>query len=280
MKNGISLHIGINNYDPSQYGNSWTPLVSAKNDAIAMEQLAQHNGFESHLLLNDEATTDSFLNFLDQSSKKLKPGDYLLVSFSGHGSFITDRSPNRFESPIDLKNEIDHVLCFHDKMLIDDRIKLEFVKFETGVRILFIFDSCYSAGIIDTFENAFLKRGDLGRKSSRPRNIDQTALSKNLRLNKDLYDSQKQFVKDKGKSAQDFDILLVAACEANEKAYEDDQHGHFTRHLLEIWESGFFSGDIIDLYELTKLSMKQSGLSQTPRLLPYSRFTNKRAFVI
>lgn len=275
MNNGLSLHIGVNNIDKTQYNSEWTPLVAAIKDAIAMEQLATQYQFKTKLLLDYEATTDNFLNFLDSASETLSSGDFLLVSFSGHGSFITDPSSNRFESPIDLRNGIDHTLCFYDKMLIDDRIHLEFQKFETGVRILFIFDSCYSAGMIDTHREVFAERTHV-----RSRLLEQSALLANYNNNKAFYDNQKKLIEVKKKNEKNFDLILLAACEANEKAYEDDQHGFFTSHLLKTWNNKKFSGDIIDLFELTKLSMKQSGLKQTPRLLPYSRFTNKQAFVI
>ena len=160
-------------------------------------------------------------------------------------------------------------------MLIDDRIHLEFQKFKTGVRILFIFDSCYSAGMIDTHRKLFAERTHV-----RSRLLEQGALLANYNNNKSFYDEQKKLIEVKKKNEKNFDLILLAACEANEKAYEDDQHGFFTSHLLKTWNNKKFSGDIIDLFELTKLSMKQSGLKQTPRLLPYSRFTNKQAFVI
>ncbi|MEZ5479280.1 MAG: hypothetical protein R3E95_17890 [Thiolinea sp.] len=56
MPTGISLHIGLNTFDPDHYGYNGQ-LYGCENDAKAMKAIATSQGFTDTLLLTEEATT-------------------------------------------------------------------------------------------------------------------------------------------------------------------------------------------------------------------------------
>jgi len=56
MGRGLSLHIGLNRVDPDHY-NGWDgQLTACEFDANDMQAIAKNGGFETKVLLTEEAT--------------------------------------------------------------------------------------------------------------------------------------------------------------------------------------------------------------------------------
>jgi len=89
MARGISIHIGLNQIDPTHYGTTGD-LRGCENDARAMQSIAAMFGYESTMLLTKQATALNVLKELSRAAQRLAPGDTLLLTYAGHGSQVKD----------------------------------------------------------------------------------------------------------------------------------------------------------------------------------------------
>ena len=134
---GVGIHVGVDRVDPAHYGGPLT-LPSCGNDARAMSELARALGYDSVVLLDEEATTAAFYALWNNAAVNLMPGDALLMSFSGHGSQLPNSSG-------DLEDDgLDETTCFYDRMLLDDELNGLLRGLREGVRVHLVFDSCHS----------------------------------------------------------------------------------------------------------------------------------------
>jgi hypothetical protein len=126
-----ALMIGINNY---QHINK---LQNAVNDATVMDQVLRENyGFESVLLLDDQANRDNIMKSLNDLRKKLTENDSLVIFYSGHGEF-NKQTETSYWLPVDAG--IDDNTKWLESRSISDQLKLISAK-----HVLVIADSCFS----------------------------------------------------------------------------------------------------------------------------------------
>ena len=126
-----SLHFGINQYNKSVYGDA--DLKGCVNDAKDMQSLANSKGYTSKLITNYEATKAKFKKEIEDLSTLAKLGDKVLITFSGHGSYC------------DLYNGTRRTcICLADDLFWDYEYRTLLSKFNEGVRIFWISDSCFS----------------------------------------------------------------------------------------------------------------------------------------
>ncbi len=92
MSHRHALVIGIDDYPG--FGLE-TQLFGAVRDAETMaEVLIEHHRFlpsNIHCLHNEQATRKAILDALDRLAHRVRPGDHVVLFFSGHGSQMTDR---------------------------------------------------------------------------------------------------------------------------------------------------------------------------------------------
>jgi len=106
-----ALVVGINQYKHANKLNKLTNLEGAVNDAKLLRNAlreAQVQLPERRVLLNAKATSSAFLHAWQDMLKQAKPGDTLIVAFSGHGGQQPDTAP------LDEKDNKDETLMFHD----------------------------------------------------------------------------------------------------------------------------------------------------------------------
>lgn len=137
---GMSIHVGVNKVDPAHYGGEH-PLAACENDALAFRDIAESLGYEAILLLTQEATTANFTQAMRQAIANLFSGDALFITFSGHGSQISNTSADE-ESDL-----LDETLCFYDRMLIDDELYALLSQLRPGVQVTAVYDSCHSGTV-------------------------------------------------------------------------------------------------------------------------------------
>jgi metacaspase-1 len=142
---GYSLRIGINKYSEKLYQKN-IDLKACVSDAIAMNNLASKAGFITSTLFDEFATKENVVNKISELADVAKKGDLVLISNSSHGSQIRDKNN-------DEPDGLDELLCLHDNLLIDDELYFMWSKFNSGVRILFISDSCHSGSVTRATEN-------------------------------------------------------------------------------------------------------------------------------
>ena len=139
---GHALVIGLNEVDPAHYGGPVQELSGCEPDAMDMKEIAIGQGLNVEMLLTRDATRAAVLDKLGTLAEKLKPGDLLVVSYSGHGGQIPDRNGDEAD------DGLDETWCLYDGELLDDELHGAWMKFQAGVRILAFSDSCHSGTVL------------------------------------------------------------------------------------------------------------------------------------
>jgi len=144
-----TLSIGINDYPmgKDEAGKEADyDLFGCVNDAKAMRGffLEKYSVKEknSRILLDKDANADKFLDSVRWLISTAKPGDQVVLSYSGHGAQVED--PETDET--DGKTEC---IVLADDMLVPDDLIAEIANTLrlNGVNATFIFDSCFSGGM-------------------------------------------------------------------------------------------------------------------------------------
>lgn len=136
MPTGLSLHMGIDYLSTSAYPGI-NPLPNCPNDALAMQEIARQFGYNSCLLINEQADYRNMKERILWAASQLTSRDIFFLSFSGHGSQKKDLSGEE-------EDGWDETLLLNDRELIDDELFELWVRFKPGVRIIVVLDSCHS----------------------------------------------------------------------------------------------------------------------------------------
>ena len=135
-----ALCIGINDYP-----GAGSDLSGCVNDANDWKTALESRDFTVRLLLNDQATKEAMYKDIQRLVREGRAGDALVISYSGHGSWVPDLDNDEPDAR-------DEVLCPYDigqnRPLTDDELYDIFAERERGVRIAFISDSCHSGTVI------------------------------------------------------------------------------------------------------------------------------------
>lgn len=259
MPNGHSLLIGLNAVDPKHYDGWSGPLRYAEADAGAMRDLAYKAGFDLKSLPGPNATRQAVLQELGIMAFRAQPGDLVLVYYSGHGGFVADMNG-------DEPTGEDQTWCLYDGQLIDDELWFAWSKFQPGVRILLISDSCHSGTVaraIDYDPSVLDKALKEGAKHFPWEKIQDT-YAKNL----DFYEELGKKTPSPLDIPVQATLISLSACKDEEFAYEDlvRQQSHFTWTLLNIWNNGTFSGNYHAFFDAIAGSITKS---QTPQMNLY-----------
>jgi len=260
MPKGISLHIGVNVVDVNHYGNE-NRLRGCHNDASAMQKIADKQQFKSNILLDEEATTDNVIPLITEAANTLQAGDMFFITYSGHGGQVADVSGDEGGN--------DETLCLFNREYRDDEFNSALAHFKSGVRILWISDSCHATNNFKNLED----EADESDAPPPPRTIGLDQSMEVLKKNPDVYEV---WLKDGDLSVANApeipaSLVQLAACKEEQlsgDAFKDDPNpkGVFTTRLLKIWDDGAFSGTYQDLIdEIVQLIPKH--WNQTPQMV-------------
>ena len=290
MSRGISLHIGLNHVDTSAYPDFVIPeLAGCINDANAMKNIATSAGFATtECLIDDQATAMTVKSKIIAAADQLSAGDIFFVTYSGHGGQMPDETGTEDDG----SNE---TWILYDRQLIDDELYAIWPKFQKGVRIFVLSDSCHSGTMVKfIILNALAaKRGTNKRSISSPLNlrdveqIVKLAEAKNKRAvlsessknrafpvaaglqnylrNKNLYQNIQQLTK----LSKDIDsiaasLIFMSGCQDNQLSGDGAVNGKFTGELLRIWNTGIFNGNYVSFHEQILAKMPSD---QTPNYM-------------
>ncbi|WMP17024.1 caspase family protein [Thiothrix lacustris] len=226
MAQGVSIHIGLNAVNPACYDGVWDgKLDGAEQDAKDMYAIAQQQGFQSVKLLAEAATRDAVITAIGEASEALVAGDFLLVTYGGHGGMLPDISGDECDG-------VDETWCLYDGHLLDDELGAWWGYFAAGVRILVVSDSCHSGTVT---------RGAAGK----PRAMPRRAALGTWQQHRDFYTCLiANAPQDKPLQAS---VRLLAASTEGELAYDGVYdglpNGFFTKCLKQVWAKGAFVGD-------------------------------------
>jgi hypothetical protein len=241
MPQAISIHLGLNAVDAHVYRGWSGPLRGCQNDARAMQAIADARGFTSRLLLGADATCPNLFAAMDRAAADLSAGDLLLLTYSGHGASLPDRSG-------DEPDQRDEAWCLHDGLLLDDEIHHRLCTFAAGVRVLVVSDSCFSGSVTrddQTKPTARVRRPAALRNGSAAtpdRRAPGARVRAVLRANADEYAARKAAVAATQALEPAAGIILLAACKDRQTAHDGELHGLFTAALLATWNGGAFAG--------------------------------------
>ncbi|NUB10514.1 peptidase C14, caspase catalytic subunit p20 [Azospirillum sp. Vi22] len=249
---GLSLHIGLNSVDTTHY-DGWEGVLGAcENDAADMHRIAADQGFHAATVLTADATRSAVLKIIESAASELHTGDMFLVTYSGHGGQVPD-----FNS--DEEDKIDETWCLFDGQLVDDEMYQLWSKFEEGVRILVISDSCHSGTVtrvaLSPLVTVAPERGAaiLYPHRAMPYPVAQRVAQKN----RDFYSEiarklpwgDESVLRKELTNPLRCTVRLLSGCQDNQLSYDGMLNGQFTEALLKAWDSGRFQGTYEDFHQ-------------------------------
>jgi metacaspase-1 len=244
---GISLHLGLNHVDPDHYRGWDGELAGCQNDARDLQAIAQGAGFDTTLLLDEQATAEPVKAAIAEVAGALAAGDVFLLTYSGHGSQVPDKNGDETE------DGYDETWVLFDRQLVDDELYELWSKFATGVRIVVLSDSCHSGTAIrDTLDA--ITPAALGERLSIPkangmRTMPKAQQREVYKANQALYDGIQAAVPAGDTAEVAANVLLLSGCQDNQTSADGKRNGLFTQTLLEVWDSGNYKGGYKRFYD-------------------------------
>lgn len=170
-----ALCIGINDYPGTD-----NDLAGCVNDANDWADELGQRGFAVNVMLDAQCTHAALCQAIKGMIHGAQKGDTLLITYSGHGTWLPDSSGDEPDGR-------DEGLCPWDigkaGPLLDDDIRRMFAARAAGVRIVLLSDSCHSGSVTRGREDdldpgqprarfmplaAWLPAGELPKASARP----------------------------------------------------------------------------------------------------------------
>ena len=291
----MSVHIGLNAVNPTNYSGWSGDLQACEFDANDMAAIATDRGMKSTVLLTKKATRANALAAIRAAAKQLKSGDLFFLTYSGHGGQVPDVSG---EEEDDKKDE---TWCLYDGELIDDELYLELSRFVEGARVLVLSDSCHSGTVTRD------RPPDQGaRQTGRSKMMPIAVAMRTYREHQAFYDKlQRDVAQASGKtSVLDPDaalahahaavstrltaiaadckaaVILISGCQDNQTSMDGDHNGAFTEQLLQVWNHGAYHGNYAKFHAAIKAKMSAA---QTPNFFtlgPATRFVGQDPFSV
>lgn len=257
MPRGISIHLGLNSLDPAHYPRLPAALLGCEPDARDMRTIAKARGFETNLLLGAKATRKALTDAVDKAAGKLKAGDILWLSYSGHGGNLPDAND---EEP----DGLDETWCLFDGHFVDDEVFELLGRLREGVRALLVTDSCHSGTVARAAVfNAAIEARDREPLVFRTLSLAQSAAAYDA--NRAFYD---RILADRSLSGArkkvKASVMLLSACKDDELAADGFGNGLFTGKLKSVWNEGAFAGGYAKFHKAIRKAVTRP--KQTPGL--------------
>ncbi len=135
---GVSIHLGTNRVNPNSYGGWEGPLQAPVADAKAMQKLAAALGYRTNLHIDALVRSDCLASALALAASRLRSGDSLLLTMSGHGGQIPDTSG------VEEDKKLETWVLF-DKQVDANELYYMFAKFKAGVTVIVVVDADHGA---------------------------------------------------------------------------------------------------------------------------------------
>lgn len=126
----------INNYPGT--GNDLAGCLNDMKD-IAARLITKWPDFEVNSYPDSYVTRNRFVTEVGNAISVLRPNDWLFLSYSGHGTQVTDKDGD--------ETGYDEALYLYDGPLVDDEINKLLKKIPDGANVVCFFDSCFSGTV-------------------------------------------------------------------------------------------------------------------------------------
>ena len=188
-------------------------LSECVNDAVDMNVFLDGLGFDVEVLVDYQVTRANMENKLIFLAEEAVPGDFIVWSYSGHGTNYYDVNSD--------EDGYDEAI-YPDELWLDDDIRKILDLFQVGVHLTVIFDSCFSDNSTDL------------RFISPVRRIGKAKFFKLMDIPSDV-GRKKRILK-----AHNAVEVLMAGCGDKEYSYDAPRlgNGAFTAYFLKSYSSG------------------------------------------
>jgi metacaspase-1 len=258
MAKGISVHIGLNTVDPSHYDGWDGELNACEFDARDMEALAKSRGIDDRtVLLTKDATSETVIAEIERAAKQLSAGDLFFVTYSGHGGQVPDKNDE------DEDDRSDETWLLYDRQLVDDELYDLWAKFEPGVRIFLLSDSCHSGSVArdieDEVPDPVAKRETAAAESPAYRAMPRDVMIATYRTHTKLYDDIQDALPTSDKADIGATVVLISGCQDDQLSLDGFSNGLFTENLLGVWDKGAWKGSHPKFHEaiVSRMPAKQ-----------------------
>lgn len=136
-----ALCIGIN------YKDTEFELFGCINDADDWAHLLNANGFDTAILAERQATKKNILGGIQAVVRALQPGDTGFVTFSGHGTWVPDRTGDEPDGRDEAFVPADADMEDGRGLVLDDEVKAVLDEVPNGSHLVLITDCCHSGTI-------------------------------------------------------------------------------------------------------------------------------------
>ena len=229
-----ALCIGINNYPGS--ANDLNGCVNDANDWAAR---LQSYGFQTKILLDEQATKSRIVSEFETLLTQSQPGDAAVMTYSGHGTSVRDTS-------VDEPDGYDEALYVYDGVLPDDTLREILKKTPAGVHVVVVSDSCFSGTVT---------RAAPQNAGTRIRYFQTEALPTTAKRVRSFL-SEESMVE-----------ILLSGCSDKEYSYDayinGRYNGAFTRFALDVLQPG---QTYEQFYAELRQKLPSTSYPQTPQL--------------
>jgi hypothetical protein len=259
-----SIHIGLNSVDPDHYDGWDGTLMACESDADDMEELAESRGFQPTKLLTQQAKADAVIAEIEKAAEELDDGDFLFLTYSGHGGQVPDKNDE------DEADRSDETWVLYDRQLVDDELYALWARFKPGVRIFVLSDSCHSGSVLrniedrDVVPNVVANRETAAAQSPRRRALPLDVMVKTYRAHADQYDAIQKAVPSASETNVGASVLLISGCQDDQLSLDGISNGLFTETLLGVWNDGQWRGDYSSFHQAIISKMPED---QQPNLM-------------
>lgn len=229
MYKKLALTIGNN------YPGTSSQLSGCVNDAEDWALLLSGLGY--NCMTMTEVTKDAFLAALSDLVAQTGWGDRLVLTYSGHGTWIPDSSGDESDGRDEAIVMTDYQ---HGGIVTDDELQRVFSTKRSGAGILVLSDSCFSGTVNKLFDPDFISREAAESRSeshiAQPRFLPPTEILEDLSIERAAY------LETKEASTPRTTTSLISGSSDLEYSYDawfgNRPNGAFTRNAIDCHVKG------------------------------------------
>jgi len=238
-----AILVGLCQVSPAAY-DGWNGANGCQGCELDVENVGSilsPLGYDVQTLKTAAATKAAILGQLDAAATSLTAGDTLVFYFAGHGGQQPDQDGDELDGR-------DETLLAYDGQIIDDQLNDIWGKFQPGVRIVMLSDSCNSGTNYRAVRDV--------RIATPVKPIDEAA-----------------------SEAMKAQLIHMGGCRDGFTSSGYEQGGEFTLTLSKVWQGGAFVGNYKALHSAIAATVTSGQIPQYNEYGPVTdSFRNESPF--